>query len=32
LACGPHGFPELRYFINSNEELDALGVPAADNL
>jgi deltex-like protein len=32
LARGPHGFPDLGYFINSNEELDALGVPAADNL
>jgi hypothetical protein len=32
LAHGPHGFPDLGYFINSNDELDALGVPAADNL
>jgi deltex-like protein len=32
LARGPHGFPDLGYFINSNEELDAIGVPASDNL
>jgi deltex-like protein len=32
LTRGPHGFPDLGYFINSNDELDALGVPAADNL
>jgi deltex-like protein len=32
LAGGPYGFPDIGYFSNSNEELDSLGVPAADNL
>jgi deltex-like protein len=32
LARGPHDYSDHGYFINSNEELDALGVPAADNL
>ena len=32
LTHGPHGFPDIGYFSNSNEELDSLGVPAAENL
>ena len=30
--CGTHGYPDLSYFHNVNEELDALHVPAADDL
>ena len=29
---GPHGFPDTSYFLNCNEDLDALGVPAAESL
>ena len=29
---GPHGFPDLGYFLNVNEELDALHVPSVDQL
>jgi deltex len=29
---GPHGYPDPAYFANVNEELDALHVPAADDL
>jgi len=29
---GPHGYPDTGYFINANEELDALHVPPADLL
>jgi deltex len=25
---GPHGFPDLGYFVNCHEDLDALGVPS----
>jgi deltex-like protein len=34
LDGGPYGFPDIGYLSNSNsnEELDSLGVPAADNL
>lgn len=32
LASGVHGFPDEGYFLNANEELDALHVPSADNL
>jgi deltex-like protein len=32
LANSAHGFPDLGYFINCNEELDSLGVPAAKSL
>lgn len=31
-ASGPHGFPDLGYFFNVNEELDTLHVPSADRL
>lgn len=29
---GAHGYPDLGYFINTNEELDALHVPASGDL
>jgi deltex-like protein len=32
LSGGPYGFPDLGYFINANEELDALDVPDANDL
>ena len=28
---GPYGYPDPGYFINCNEELDALGVPSHDD-
>lgn len=28
---GPHGYPDDSFFYNCNEELDALGVPAAED-
>ena len=32
LSEGAHGYPAPGYFINANEELDALNVPASDEL
>jgi deltex-like protein len=32
LSQGVHGYPDDGYFINANEELDALNVPSAENL
>jgi Deltex C-terminal domain/Ring finger domain len=32
LSEGAHGYPAPGYFINANEELDALNVPASDDL
>ncbi len=32
LYPGVHGYPDDAYFINANEELDALHVPSVDNL
>jgi deltex-like protein len=32
LTGGAHGYPDAGYFINANEELDALNVPSADDL
>ena len=32
IVPGPHGFPDPGYFFNANEELDALHVPATDQL
>ena len=32
LAGGMHGWPDLNYFINCNQELDSLGVPPATQL
>jgi deltex len=32
LDRGPHGYPDPSYFANVNEELDALHVPAANDL
>lgn len=32
LCEGAHGYPDLGYFINANEELDALHVPSSDAL
>ena len=29
---GVHGYPDVGYFFNCNAELDALGVPLADEL
>jgi len=31
-SAGPHGYPDPGYFINANEELDALHVPAAADI
>ena len=32
LTGGVHGYPDAGYFINANEELDALYMPSADDL
>jgi Deltex C-terminal domain/Ring finger domain len=32
LSEGAHGYPDPGYFINANEDLDALHVPASDDL
>ncbi|GFH49952.1 hypothetical protein CTEN210_06428 [Chaetoceros tenuissimus] len=31
-GTGRHGYPDVSYFLNCNEELDGLGVPPADDL